>query len=111
MRRGRDMVMVDIFVGTERHPHPHPLDIFPRRRINFNICDNSASHATGDNRADGESHNIPYQVDGCAGCSCVETWTSETGFRRAGERQETSINILRGGRCVQPLTHRVLFDI
>lgn len=80
------MVMVDIFVGTERHPHPWPLDTFPRRRINFNICDNIASHATGDNRADGESHNIPYQVDGCAGCSRVETRASETGFGRGGRK-------------------------
>ena len=54
------------------------------------------SHATGDNRADGESHNIPYQVSGRAGCGCVETRTSETGFGRAGKRQEVAINILRG---------------
>ena len=56
------------------------------------------SHATGDHRADGESHNVPDQVGGCAGCIRVETWISETGFRRAGEIQETAINILRGGR-------------
>ena len=69
------------------------------------------SHATGDNRADGESHNIPYQVGPGAGCRGVETRASETGPGRAGERQETAINIRSGGRCDQPLTPSVLVDL
>ena len=56
------------------------------------------SHATGDNRADVESHNIPHQVGDRAGCDRVEPRASETGSGRAGERQEAAINILRGGR-------------
>lgn len=32
----------DVLRGTEGHPHPHPLDIFPRRRVNFGICHNTS---------------------------------------------------------------------
>ena len=70
-----------------------------------------SSHATGDHSADGESYNIPDQVGDRAGCDRVETRASATGSGRADERQETAINILRGGRCVQPTTHRVLLDL
>ena len=95
----------------EAPPTPCHSTFSPRSGFNFNICDNIRSHATGDNRADGESHNIPYQVSGRTGCSRGETRASETGFGRAGESQETAINILRGSRCEQPLTHRVLLDL
>ena len=91
-------------------PTPIPSIFSPRSWGNFNIWHNILSHATEDNRADGESHNILYQVSSCAGCGSVETRISETGSGRAGKRQETAINIRSGGRCVQPSTHRVLLD-
>ena len=69
------------------------------------------SHATEDHRADGESYNILYQVGSRAGCVGVETRASETGFERAGKRQEVDINIRTGIHCAQPLTLRVLVDL
>ena len=57
------------------------------------------------------SHNILYQVGGCAGCSRVETRASETAFGRAGKSQEVGINIRTGTHCEQPLTLRALLDL
>ena len=42
------------------------------------------------------SYNTPYQVGSHAGCVGVDTRASETGFGRAGKRQEVAINIRTG---------------
>ena len=84
---------------TERHPHPMPLGNFPRLRdsISTFAIISSVTRQRIIERTE-MSYNIRYQVSGRAGCGCVETWASETGFRRAGERREAAINIRKGGR-------------
>ena len=97
--------------GQRDTPTPTHSTFYPGSLDIFGIWHNMPSHATEDHRADGESHNILYQVGGCAGCNRVETRASETAFGLAGKRQEVAINIRSGNHCAQPLTLRVLLDI
>ena len=88
-----------MFEGGRRDtPTPTHSTFYPRLWGNFGIWHNMPSYATEDHIADGESHNILYQVDGCAGCNRVETRAPETALGRAGKSQETAINIRSGSR-------------